>query len=83
MAVRCVKDLGRWLVSFRLGSSALLLVLGSEVGHGCCRRKPVVVGVWSPPVVEGLDIVHGGLSGGLAGVKVVVMVELVLQGRER
>ena len=41
------------------------------------------MGVWSPPVVEGLDIAHGGSSGGLAGVEAVVVVELVLQGGER
>ena len=41
------------------------------------------MGVWSPPVVEDLDVAHGGPSGFLAGVKAVVVVELVLQRRER
>lgn len=55
-----------------------MLVWGVEYGHGCCWWQAVVVGVWSPPVVQGLDIAHGGLSGVLADVEAVMVVELVL-----
>lgn len=33
------------------------------------RRKPVVVGTWSPPVVEDLDIAHGSPPCVLAGLE--------------
>ena len=40
------------------------------------------MGVGPPAVVEGLDVAHGGTPGFLAGGEAVVMVELVLDGRE-
>lgn len=65
------------LVLCGLGSYGSRLLLASEVGHCSCRRQPLVVGVWSPTVVEHLVEVQGVLVCRLAVADATVVVEPV------
>lgn len=81
-SVRCVKDV-RQSVDFFGSLGGGVESTAVSLGHRGGWRQSVVVTVGSPAVVEDLDVAHDLTPGCLPRGEAVVMVELILQGRER